>query len=429
MVTGKNPKLTANLLEEGGGELLSKMRKGNEGYFQTVDATRDVAAKMHEAAERRYLEALGDGGIDMSIETGAAPLYDEYAKILSDYKVDSAEPAKISKLSQLRNPTDRDIILQDVPEMIAEVNTAEQAMAFKQAMKEELISRNYFNIPDSERTAGGRALKRLYDRADDLVKDAAKIQGKQSEYETAKKLYGERKDAANELNKLFPAHNEKRIDSSIHSIENRANRTLARKLDKIVELEPELKPWLHDLKLASRASNLDNQIGVMQSDRIAGSTIGNMSIPAAIAATVLTRPAIVNPAMVYTGKAVRSVPRAIGDIAGEATEALTQRPELAKQIAKEGTRLALGDERLFTPVPREIGSDPLTLQDIAPELLEFAQTRYGSNYKRAIDAGMTPDEAALDVVDKLIKKGKLEKISSTIGVPQRDLLQALGGTQ
>ncbi|WP_299081611.1 hypothetical protein [uncultured Paraglaciecola sp.] len=413
LATAKNPKLTANLLEEGGEELLQRVNAGNQGFFETVEKTKNVASDMYDRASTRYDELIG--GLDKAQPAMKGGLQDAMLDIHRKSKIFD-DAGEIRTLALVDNSADLNELVDIWPARVNAVETVQDAQDLKSLLGQRL--EKSFDNPLSSTLE--KHLRRLYKEADNVVRDAAEQQDMLPQWEAAKKAYGERIDAAKKLNKLFPAKDPKRIDRSIHSIENRANRTLLNDLDKMVELEPDLAPWLHDVKLASRASNLDNQIGVMQADRMASDIIGNMSVPNAIGAAVLSRPAFVNPAMVKVGQ----VSRRIGDTGSSVVGSIADRTPSAQQAIKQATRIGVDD---IDPIERKpIGTPQLTLGEIEPRIMEFAKTRYGANYKRGIESGLEPEQAAQNVVYKLLNNGNADKVSKGLGVPKQELTRLLG---
>lgn len=392
IATAKNPKLTERLLEESGEALLKKMAGGNDEYLRTVAKSSGISRFMDNQAYKRYNDTLEAAGFDWTMPASNKPLSEGLSGILAKNRVYKPD-GSISKLSPLADDLPA---IERLQEAISEVDSADSALGFKKLVENELVKRGFFET-SGKKPAIDIALKELYDKADDVVKGAAKAQDVLPEYIEAKKLFGERAQAAKYLNKIFPEFKEKTIDSTIHTIENRANRTRIKDLQKMVDLEPDLKPWLDDVLLASRASNLDNQIGVMGADRLAEGAISGLSPVQKAATVLLTRPEIMYPATVIAGK----TGRAASDLVGTGLEKIGEgaAKPATKELARIGTRGMMPDPNQ-TPMG---AGDLLASIDLQP-IANTVRQSYQGKLVEKMRGGIPEEQAIMEIVQEMAQK-------------------------
>ncbi|WP_299077602.1 hypothetical protein [uncultured Paraglaciecola sp.] len=406
--TMQGPDLTGDLLSEGGEQIMSKVQRGSAGYLDTAEQATEIPQFMYSKASQRYVDELGDGGIDMTAPATPDSIMTALNDIYTKHGIGSGK-----KLTSISDDSEVSALLNDIPELAADIATPQDAMIFKQNMADRLAKTGYFSKSSKDKTHYENAIKSLYDSSDGIIESAAARQGKQKEYNAAKKSFSDRAKLSERFGKWF-----KNIDTSgatIRNMEGKAKRGLFADLQKAADMEPELKPLLDEMMLSSKADRIDPNIGSMGSTRPAASIIGNIDNPVKQAAIAIgTRPEFFNQGIVKAGQTGRKLSSIAGDV--------STNPELTK-IAP---RIAVGQAPIMSETTglSRIDGPPTVPQVSNEQLMDFARIRYGANYKRALDQGLSDQDAANKVITDLVAKGKISAIANGLGLtmPQTKLL-------
>lgn len=405
-LSAKNPKLIETLLKEEGPDVYAKFKQGTPGYLKTISEAKEIPNKLYEQANKRYTQELGENGIDMSVTADNKPLFDALLQVREHLDLIPDAEGAIPSLTAIDSDEEIKYLTNKLPKLLAEVTTPKKAMTLKKQIGNKLKSLQYWTKPDSDKTAFEHSLSQIYNAADDVVELSAIQQGKGDQYAAAKSAYKERKQLADNLARSL--RTDKATNSAIAGLEGRTQLTLLDDLSKATELEPELlSPVLKDMLYASRAVNMDAEIGSMDASRVGKSIFDVMQNPYAKVGTFLaTRPAIGYPSVVKAGQGIS----AIGDIAESATKGLAT--PIGEQVSREAVRVGselpvIGERTGLSE--REIES---AIIENAPSIVDYAKNHYGANFKRATDQGVDEATAAFMVVADQLRKGNKNVIGA-----------------
>ena len=412
--TGTNYGAIGELISDKGDEVLAMWRDSQEYLLNAVDEAVKLPQFFVDKAQDRYVAELGEGGIDMTVPAMKGGLVDAITDIHKKAKIFDSEGG-VRELARLGKKSEIDEIVDFWPSKVNAIQTVDDAADLKILLNQRL--EKSFDNPLSGQLE--KHLKQLLGETDNVIKQAAESQGKLDAWKSAKAAYGDRMDAAKKAKRYF-GDPDKAL-STIRLQKGQSKITKARDIDKMLKLEPELS-YLSDIfDNADTVSKLNVDIPALGSSRDFVNITDDLSAPQKAMAMVARHPKFGYPAIVRAGK----VGRGIGEAIETGVEAIGGNAAIPREAIKETARAGIG--QVFEPAQRLIGEPTPTLADITPDIVEFARTRYGANYKRAIESGMEPDQAALSVARKLIQDGKARAVADGVGITQNETMMIMEG--